>query len=595
MTQLLGITDYVVIVFMLVISALIGLYFRFSGDRQKTTNEFLMGNKKMHIIPVAVSLIATSLSSISVLGMPAELYLYGTQYFLSALGIPIGGLVAAYGFLPIFYEMQVSTSYEYLERRFGQTTRTLAAILYTFQMILYMGVVLYAPALALNAVTGLSTWASIFSLAGICMIYSSQGGLKAVMWTVVFQSSLMYLAMVAVVVKISMMLGFTEIFNITNEGGRFMFFNFSGDLTERYTFWNGLANGSLFWLFMYGTNQSQIQRFLSVGNLKKAQQALLLSIPLVVFFFFFMFWDGISLYALFHDCDPMKDENVKLKSADQLMPYGILYIFGNIPGLTGLCIAGVFSASLGSLSSAVNALANITVEDFIKPFCCCKNISDTWMTLIAKLLAVGYIFLILLMALVSSHFRGVFEAANIVLGMIAVPILGTYLLGMFTTTANEPGALTGLLSGMVMYAWAGWGAIVTKPPIHTLPQSTAGCHIKSNTEFFNISSEATSITENFTEISHFISNEENDIFPIYKWSYMWLPLFSTIVTLSVGYLASCLLKIFIHVPEVKREAVSPFVRKWFFKSSSDKEETKDKNNEIEMNKNDVYDSNGTNY
>ncbi|KAF8763795.1 Sodium-coupled monocarboxylate transporter 1 like protein [Argiope bruennichi] len=492
---------------MLVISALIGLYFRFSGDRQKTTNEFLMGNKKMHIIPVAVSLIATSLSSISVLGMPAELYLYGTQYFLSALGIPIGGLVAAYGFLPIFYEMQVSTSYEYLERRFGQTTRTLAAILYTFQMILYMGVVLYAPALALNAVTGLSTWASIFSLAGICMIYSSQGGLKAVMWTVVFQSSLMYLAMVAVVVKISMMLGFTEIFNITNEGGRFMFFNFSGDLTERYTFWNGLANGSLFWLFMYGTNQSQIQRFLSVGNLKKAQQALLLSIPLVVFFFFFMFWDGISLYALFHDCDPMKDENVKLKSADQLMPYGILYIFGNIPGLTGLCIAGVFSASLGSLSSAVNALANITVEDFIKPFCCCKNISDTWMTLIAKLLE------------------------------------------KFTK-----GALTGLLSGMAMYAWAGWGAIVTKPPIHTLPQSTAGCHIKSNIEFFNISSEATSITETFTETSHFIG-DENDIFPIYKWSYMWLPLFSTIVTLSVGYLASCLLKIFIHVPEVKREAI----------------------------------------
>ncbi|GBN55397.1 Sodium-dependent multivitamin transporter [Araneus ventricosus] len=102
------------------------------------------------------------------------MYLYGTQYIMSGLGIPVGGLLAAYGILPVFYEMQVSTAYEYLERRFGKTTRIVTATLYTFQTILYMGVVLYAPALALNAVTGLSTWASILTLAAICMIYSSQ-------------------------------------------------------------------------------------------------------------------------------------------------------------------------------------------------------------------------------------------------------------------------------------------------------------------------------------------------------------------------------------------------------------------------------------
>ncbi|GBO16287.1 Sodium-coupled monocarboxylate transporter 1, partial [Araneus ventricosus] len=227
-------------------------------------------------------------------------------------------------------------------------------------------------------------------------------------------------------------------------------------------------------------------------------------------------------------------------SLKRLMPYGILYIFGNIPGLTGLCIAGVFSASLGSLSSAVNALSNITVEDFIKPFCISKNISDTWMTFIAKRLAVGYICLILLMALVASKFRGVLEATNIVVGMVGVPILGIYLLGMFTTTANEPGTLIGLLTGLAMYALAGFGAYVTKPSIATLPRSTAGCHIESNTEFFNISTEATTI-ESVTEAPHLIGVEENDICPIYKWSYMWLPLFSAVVTLIVGYLASCFL------------------------------------------------------
>ncbi|GBM77522.1 Putative sodium-dependent multivitamin transporter [Araneus ventricosus] len=127
----LGIVDYIVIAITLAISTLIGLYFRFSGGRQKTTNEFLMGNQNVHIVPVAVSVIATSLSSVSVLGVPAEMYLYGTQYVITGLGIPLGGLLAAYGFLPVFYEMQVSTAYEYLERRFGKTTRTVVATLYT--------------------------------------------------------------------------------------------------------------------------------------------------------------------------------------------------------------------------------------------------------------------------------------------------------------------------------------------------------------------------------------------------------------------------------------------------------------------------------
>ncbi|KAF8763792.1 Sodium-coupled monocarboxylate transporter 1 like protein [Argiope bruennichi] len=175
MAQLLGIVDYIVIAITLALSTLIGLYFRFSGGRQKTTNEFLMGNQNVHILPVAVSIIATSLSSVSVLGVPAEMYLHGTQYVITGLGIPLGGLLAAYGFLPVFYEMQVSTAYQYLEKRFGKTIRTFVATLYTFLTVLDMGVVLYAPALALNAVTGLSTWASILSIAAVCMVYSSQG------------------------------------------------------------------------------------------------------------------------------------------------------------------------------------------------------------------------------------------------------------------------------------------------------------------------------------------------------------------------------------------------------------------------------------
>ncbi|CAL1266296.1 unnamed protein product [Larinioides sclopetarius] len=580
MATLLGIFDYLVIAIMLCVSALIGLYFRFTGGRQKTTDEFLMGSRTMGIVPVAFSLMATCLSSVSVLGVPAETYLYGTQILLNVIGIPVGGFIAVYGFLPVFYDMKVSTAYEYLERRFGTTTRTIAASLFTLQMVLYMGVVLYAPSLALNAVTGLSTWASILTLAAVCMIYSSQGGLKAVLWTIVFQALLMYTAMIAVIVKISMMEGFKETFDISKEGGRLIFFDFSGDLIKRYTFWNSILNGTIFYLSTFGTNQSQIQRFLSVGNLRKAQIALIVSIPLIILFTLLTVWDGIAVFTLFHDCDPMKDENVKLSSADQIFPYAILKLFGSIPGLTGLCIAGVFSASLGTLSSVVNSLAGVTVEDFIKPYCSCK-ISDMWMTFVAKLLAVGYIALTLLITFIVSNFRGVFEAANVIIGMVSGPTLGVYSLGMFSTTANEPGTLFGLMLGFIVYLWMGFGSYLTKAEVPTLSRSITGCPKNSNMEFFNVTTSSILI-ENVTQALP-LTEKEKYIFPVYKWSYMWLPLISTMIVIIVGYIASYILSYLISVPDVEPENLSPFVRGLYFKSTTNSEKTRIKNNEVELN------------
>ncbi|GFQ73971.1 sodium-coupled monocarboxylate transporter 1 [Trichonephila clavata] len=224
MTNLLGITDYLVIGGMLSVSAMVGLYFRFTGGRQKTTQEFLMAGRDMHIGPVAFSLMATYMSAISVLGMPAETYLYGTQFVTWMIGMPFGGLIAAYGFLPVFFDMDVATAYEYLERRFGKTTRTIAAVFFTLQMILYMSVVLYAPSLALNAVTGLSTWASVISLAAVCTFYCSLGGLKAVLWTDVFQALLMYITIIVVVVQISITVGFNEVYDRAYAGERLILF-----------------------------------------------------------------------------------------------------------------------------------------------------------------------------------------------------------------------------------------------------------------------------------------------------------------------------------------------------------------------------------
>ncbi|GBN92023.1 Sodium-coupled monocarboxylate transporter 2, partial [Araneus ventricosus] len=130
---------------------------------------------------------------------------------------------------------------------------------------------LYTPSLALNTVTGLSTWTSILTLAVVCSFYCSLGGLKAVIWTDVFQTILMWIPLIAITVKGTLDIGFREILNMNTEGGRMILLNTSFDLTERYTFWNCVLFGVYIIIEFNTTMQSQVQRLLSVGNFKNAK------------------------------------------------------------------------------------------------------------------------------------------------------------------------------------------------------------------------------------------------------------------------------------------------------------------------------------
>ncbi|GFT24613.1 sodium-coupled monocarboxylate transporter 1 [Nephila pilipes] len=535
-------------------------------------NEFLMAGKNMSIIPVGFSLMATFMSAIAIIGTPAEIYMYGTQFCVWLIGLPIGCMIASYGCLPTYYDLDVSTAYEYLEMRFGKTTRKIAGFTFILRSIFYTAVVLYSPSLALNAVTGLSTWTSILSLAAVCTFYCSLGGLKAVLWTDVFQATLMFVAVASVVLKGVSDMGFTEILDISDKGGRLIFFNMSPSLTERYTFWNSFLSGIFFGFETFGTNQAQVQRFLSVGNLKKAQWALFLSLILIIIFKVFCFSAGLVLYAIFYDCDPMQNPDIHLSSPDQIMPYSIGKLLANVLFLPGLCIAGMFSGALSSVSSSLNSMTAVTMEDFIRPHCHCKSFTDKWMNRVAKLLAIVFGGLSLLVILCVVNFRGVMEASNVLNGIPVGSIAGVYILAMFTTTANEPGILVGCVSGITVNAWIAIGAYLTKTKVTHLPLSIAGCTASTNETSFadhfhlyaqNSSSLFTTKTENIAEIL----NEENRFdFPLYTISFWWYPIIGMIVSVTVGYLSSLLIGCWKETPDINPKCISPFVRNLYFKS-----------------------------
>ncbi|XP_006835354.1 PREDICTED: sodium-dependent multivitamin transporter-like [Chrysochloris asiatica] len=177
-TSTFSFVDYVVLVLLLVLSLAIGLYHACRGWGQHTIGQLLLADRKMGCFPVALSLLATFQSAVALLGVPSEIYRFGTQYWFLGCSYFLGLLIPAHIFIPVFYRLHLTSAYEYLELRFNKTVRVCGTLTFIFQMVIYMGVVLYAPSLALNAVTGFDLWLSVLTIGLVCAVYTALGSLS---------------------------------------------------------------------------------------------------------------------------------------------------------------------------------------------------------------------------------------------------------------------------------------------------------------------------------------------------------------------------------------------------------------------------------
>lgn len=186
--------------------------------------EYLLADRNQSVLPVSVSLMASFMSAISLLGVSSENYYFGMQFIVINISYGLATPIASRLYLPVFFGLQKTSTYEYLELRFGPQIRMLASLTYTLQMVLYNGVVLYAPAIVLEAVTGLDRILSILLVGLACTFYSSLGGMKAVLFTDLLQSFLMFVAVLSVVIFTSVQVGgFGNMFEIAKKGGRMDF------------------------------------------------------------------------------------------------------------------------------------------------------------------------------------------------------------------------------------------------------------------------------------------------------------------------------------------------------------------------------------
>ncbi|XP_063533125.1 putative sodium-dependent multivitamin transporter [Cydia strobilella] len=508
-----GVWDYAIMALTMIASIAIGLYFRFSGGKQKTNEEYLLADRNMSILPVAVSLMASFMSAITLLGVSSENYSYGMQFVVINISYGIATPIASRYYLPVFFGLQKTSTYEYLELRFGPHIRVLASLTYTLQMILYNGIVLYAPAIVLEAVTGLDRLISILVVGLVCTFYATLGGMKAVIWTDLLQSLLMFGAVFSVVVFSSVQLGgFGKIFTIAKERGRLEFDSFSFDLTVRNTWWSLNFGGLITYLSLYAVNHTQIQRLQTVRTLERSQACLWWSWPVLSVLSICTCMSGLGIFAVYKDCDPLAVGSIT--KMDQLMPYYVVDAMKSVPGLAGLFVAGIFSASLSTVSAACNALAAVTLTDYVGKWC---HVRDSYIPWLTKLAACGYGLVFLALAFVAEHLGGLLQAALTIFGAVGGPMLGVFTLGMFTTFTNENGVCVALLSGMAVTLWISFGG--PRPPPVSLPVSVAGC--------------AANITLPETR-----TTDPSDYFYLYRVSYLWTSPIGLLWVLVVGSLVS---------------------------------------------------------
>nr|XP_020463648.1 LOW QUALITY PROTEIN: sodium-dependent multivitamin transporter-like [Monopterus albus] len=402
-----------------------------------------------------------------------------------------------------------------------------------------MGVCVYTPAFALNAVTGFELWGIILVTGLVCTLYTTLGGLKAVIWTDVFQTVVMFAGQLAViVVGVQRTGGVAEVWRKVWEGNRISGLDLNPDPTERHTFWTLAVGGVFLMMSLYGVNQTQVQRYLSSRTEKDAVRSCYVAFPALQLALALNCVTGLIMFARY--CGEDLTDKLGTSSSDTMVIYFVMDMLEGLPGLPGLFVACLFSAALSSVSSAFNSLATVTMEDLIKPHF--PAMAEARATLLSKALAMSYGLLCLAMAYLT-HLMGdsVLQVALKIFGVVGGPILGLFCLGMFFPWANSTGAVGGLVVGLSMSLWVGIGSVITRGS-GARPQPPNCIVILPSVNITNAIQ---------TVLSNVTVSQPTGLKRFYSLSYMWYSGFSCLIVILIGLIISFL------TGPMKEEDVTP--------------------------------------
>ncbi|MCH2488883.1 MAG: sodium:solute symporter [Flavobacteriales bacterium] len=292
--------DWIVLIGTLLFIVLYGTY---KARGSKNVTDYLKGGNEAKWWTIGLSVMATQASAITFLSTPGQAFHDGMGFVQFYFGLPIAMVVICLVFIPIYHRLKVFTAYEYLEGRFDLKTRTLTAILFLIQRGLAAGITIFAPAIILSAVLGWNLIQLNIIIGVLVIIYTVSGGTKAVSVTQKQQMAVIFggmmIAFLLILNYLPLDISFSKALDIAGANGKMEVLDFSFDFDNRYTFWSGIIGGSFLALSYFGTDQSQVQRYLSGSSVKQSQMGLIFNGLLKVPMQFFILLVGVMVFVFY--------------------------------------------------------------------------------------------------------------------------------------------------------------------------------------------------------------------------------------------------------------------------------------------------------
>jgi len=380
----------------------------------QSVDDYIRGGSDSKWWTIGLSVMATQASAITFLSTPGQAFHDGMGFVQFYFGVPLAMVIISLVFVPIYHRLKVFTAYEFLENRFDLKTRSLAAILFLTQRGLAAGITIFAPAIILSAILGWNLRFLIIIIGTLVIIYTVSGGTKAVSVT---QKQQMFIIMTGMFLAFFFILGylpeditFSKAMKIAGASDKLEILDFSFDTKSRYTFWSGITGGLFLALSYFGTDQSQVQRYLSGKSIRESQLGLIFNgifkIPMQFFIedYKLLQKGQVALETQkkiaqnnFSRAIDLKEYNAVIKAKEEIIAITkkdstnrvnakalikkadknaetndkdyvfIHFILNNLPkGLIGLLLAVILSAAMSSTASELNALGTITALDLYK-------------------------------------------------------------------------------------------------------------------------------------------------------------------------------------------------------------------------------------
>lgn len=309
--------------------AAIVTYGVWKGRRQQRLEQYLLAGRELQWYTIALSVMATQASAITFLSTPGQAYTDGMRFVQFYLGLPIAMVILSITAVPIFHNLKVFTAYEYLETRFGLPTRTVTALIFLIQRGLGTAMTLFAPALIVSLVLGWNIQLTTVVIGALVILYTATGGTKAVSWTHMHQLTIsltgMAIALVIAIKSLPANVGFADAVRVAGRMGRIDVIDFSFDLATPYNFWSGLFGGLMVALAYFGTDQSQVQRYLTGETIAQSRLGLLFNGLVKVPMQFFILFVGAMVFVFYQFSAPPLSFNPVQSEKIRTSEYAVEY------------------------------------------------------------------------------------------------------------------------------------------------------------------------------------------------------------------------------------------------------------------------------